>query len=1556
MEDWVAQCPAGAHVVAFRGRAWSTEDYRPWGATEPGLLTTDFVLICSDGTQLPIGRPTAPYTYEHLTAYPVVKDGWIPSRSGIEKLIRQTGDPNTPPKRFTSFGLDWTEPKCAGGYTAARAQAHGGDAGNGIGKPLQLFFRCNGTGAYTTFTAGIGLTTFNPFLGPDNYNPNWWHFTLQPGVPTTTSRTIPGLTQMQSKAQLEDMPGYRTCPPGQVLSGLRGNRLAPPLVDWVKATTEIRDFMSPEGYLINPGYTVLLSVLDVYCTDAPAAAAAGPKPVAPAPAGSPGGELARIPSVPPSARTLEHTVLNTTSTRLACGKAAVISGIAAAQAGPYGLDMSIIGIRCSDGTSEFQGTLAADRASASTSAASTSEPSSLFVDNPCITGFDAVRPIGGQGIGLDKYEGGQPVLGVGVGAVAVRCSRSISTDAGGNRRGSPWTRMGPQVLTNTTYGQPGLVYSLTEASVNTPDAACPGGQVITAINVTVATVRVTFLRPELNLTLDDYQYKNESRVVTVVTDLAFFCGPVPTPDPDRSLYDITVRYGISLNDLLAANPKAKLDVSLPIAAYNGTTLVIPQLCGAPAVKPPVSTIAAGCPRWWPFPNTTVTGAETCGSVSMSMKIPLPTLNSMNDGKCPNAATVINRGTRLCVAPPASTASASNFFGTASVGRRRRQLSQEGEGDGTADGTGGATNVPAEGDGLAVEGPEQQSPAVDVVPVEAPVPSPAAETPAAQGPEVEGPSPVERGGDPAATVSPQPSEGQAHAPTSAGDQAPAADHSPAVEPAPSGDDTPSSGSEPAASGGGASVQQGDTQDEEGSVGADAPPPPAPEGAAPHAHTPAAYGPAGSAPTTLGAAAGDVTENAPPPDAYPAGDGISGSSGGGGGGLGGGASPATADEVDTRCLQNYTVALGDTCELIGAVFDLSFKQIMALNKGFRCSNLAVGMELCVERKSLQGALSPPPPAPPHLSPPVAPPHPPLPPAPPPRPPSPPAPPPKPPAPQSPRPPSPRPSPPPPLPPRPPRPPPPAPRTPLRKPSPPPRPSPPPPSPPRLPPSPRPPPPNPTPLPPRPPAFDDASDCHSVADRNGGRSPCGPEPVNHCIDTPPSGYTCSCGERFWPSVDGRACVERTNVAFLAPTYSSSQLRGATDTDVDARFSPRWVADGATVSVSKYVASGYFSSSRGDAQPWVSIGLRGTYLVTQVRVVIRPGPGVRRLRNAEVRVGATPITSPQDTPLLPRNALCGPPLLPSSQYDGKAADMPERHWLDCTRSGSRPPLAGSWVTVQNLHPDGEMLQLMEVEVYADPAWRALPPSPPASPPPLAAPDVLPTQELPRPRKSRHPPPPGVSPPPPWPPGERLVFEPLPLYRVTERGKRLPLVYVYSSAASDRVADCAVDGRRVAPLKPKGKLGGGCLFDTITNGSNPAFLTIELGYDTPRNVSHVRLFNRVGGNPRVALESGLEGAEVWVLRTGAVTGAQVNQLLDDPDAYGAVRCGKTVRAADAGEAVTVSCVGEPGVGATGLPGSYVLVVKRPAVGSSGAKAVTTQLAFAEVEVIEGCVTECPPK
>mgnify|MGYP001807069085 CR=1 FL=1 len=40
-----------------------------------------------------------------------------------------------------------------------------------------------------------------------------------------------------------------------------------------------------------------------------------------------------------------------------------------------------------------------------------------------------------------------------------------------------------------------------------------------------------------------------------------------------------------------------------------------------------------CPRWWPLPNITVTGAETCGMVSQSFKLTLPYLNTVNGNRC-----------------------------------------------------------------------------------------------------------------------------------------------------------------------------------------------------------------------------------------------------------------------------------------------------------------------------------------------------------------------------------------------------------------------------------------------------------------------------------------------------------------------------------------------------------------------------------------------------------------------------------------------------------------------------------------------------------------------------------------------------------------------------------------------------------------------------------------------------------------------------------------------------------------------------------------------------------
>ncbi|KAG2444634.1 hypothetical protein HXX76_001378 [Chlamydomonas incerta] len=75
------------------------------------------------------------------------------------------------------------------------------------------------------------------------------------------------------------------------------------------------------------------------------------------------------------------------------------------------------------------------------------------------------------------------------------------------------------------------------------------------------------------------------------------------------------RYGITLRELLAANPE--VDPSRGLAAYDNTTLQVPQRCAGTAVQPPVSTIAAVCNRRWPLPNTTVTGMETCGNIAQT---------------------------------------------------------------------------------------------------------------------------------------------------------------------------------------------------------------------------------------------------------------------------------------------------------------------------------------------------------------------------------------------------------------------------------------------------------------------------------------------------------------------------------------------------------------------------------------------------------------------------------------------------------------------------------------------------------------------------------------------------------------------------------------------------------------------------------------------------------------------------------------------------------------------------------------------------------------------------
>ncbi|KAG2433968.1 hypothetical protein HYH02_012430 [Chlamydomonas schloesseri] len=154
----------------------------------------------------------------------------------------------------------------------------------------------------------------------------------------------------------------------------------------------------------------------------------------------------------------------------------------------------------------------------------------------------------------------------------------------------------------------------------------------------------------------------------VVRAVHVYCRPKPPPSKDQSFYDIAIRYGITLRELLAANPA--INGSLGLVTYNGSVLQVPQRCAATAVQPPVTTIAATCPRRWPGANVTVTGVETCGSIAVSNGLSLRYLNEINQGLCPAASTRIDRGMRLCIQPPAAVSSAP---GGPTAGHRRRRL-------------------------------------------------------------------------------------------------------------------------------------------------------------------------------------------------------------------------------------------------------------------------------------------------------------------------------------------------------------------------------------------------------------------------------------------------------------------------------------------------------------------------------------------------------------------------------------------------------------------------------------------------------------------------------------------------------------------------------------------------------------------------------------------------------------------------------------------------------------------------------------------------------------------
>ncbi|KAG2430839.1 hypothetical protein HXX76_009813 [Chlamydomonas incerta] len=123
---------------------------------------------------------------------------------------------------------------------------------------------------------------------------------------------------------------------------------------------------------------------------------------------------------------------------------------------------------------------------------------------------------------------------------------------------------------------------------------------------------------------------------------------------------------------MRSNPQ--IDPAKPLPAYNGSDIRVPQLCGVASAQPPVSTIAASCSKWWPLANTSFAGTWTCGDIAGThLGRNLQYLNTINNGVCPQANTVVPRGMRLCITPPSAVRT------VAAIGHRRQLLMQQPQG-------------------------------------------------------------------------------------------------------------------------------------------------------------------------------------------------------------------------------------------------------------------------------------------------------------------------------------------------------------------------------------------------------------------------------------------------------------------------------------------------------------------------------------------------------------------------------------------------------------------------------------------------------------------------------------------------------------------------------------------------------------------------------------------------------------------------------------------------------------------------------------------------------------
>ncbi|KAG2431909.1 hypothetical protein HXX76_009400 [Chlamydomonas incerta] len=699
-----ATCPAGSFVVGFNGTAFAGLPMLPqclwdalatrsgfdrkgvlnrlaWTAATRSSVITARALLCSDGSAVPLDMEAEEggLLQMHLASITADGDG-----------------------RYVA----WSEALCPEGYDLARVRQAdaSSEASYGFASP-DLFFRCRGTGEWTSYTGGIGVAgregvdaappdgydMFAPvdpaFAAAVNESCGSLDVRALSGVkPTPDQRASLGLGRMLAAggggfpsrrsrdhlqlfargAQLERMPGGAECPPGKVLAGCVVTRW--PMPTWGSreapaGLSPVAAFQSSE-HLPFSSFRSTVQLRAAVCRDASAAGAVNAVPTMlaaqlahpdPPPAPNGGSYLGSM--FPPESEAEATTSPPEGSVQILrevrCPDNTYVTSVFSA--GDRN-SVSLLGLRCSDGSSSSVGRFAQSSVSAEGS-------SGYSMERQCPDGFNALQVRGEELAQQSAF---------GLSTFLLRCDSTDGLYGGGGvlagtaAGGGAWAQVGyPFVVRGVGPGS-GAGRSFTGSEA----AFMRGSEVACGQDANGSPQFVSSMMVEAYELPDTAGGGGRSgRAPTVLRAVHVYCAAKPPPSADASFYDIALRYGITLRDLMAANPA--VNTSRGLSDYHGTTLEVPQRCSTTAVQPPVTTIAAVCTRRWPPANATVTGAETCGVLAISYRLSLRYLNEINPGLCPSANTRVARGMRLCITPPSAVASVTSAAFAA--GRRHRRL-------------------------------------------------------------------------------------------------------------------------------------------------------------------------------------------------------------------------------------------------------------------------------------------------------------------------------------------------------------------------------------------------------------------------------------------------------------------------------------------------------------------------------------------------------------------------------------------------------------------------------------------------------------------------------------------------------------------------------------------------------------------------------------------------------------------------------------------------------------------------------------------------------------------